>query len=64
MQSIITEGNVINNITLQLINRSDKNIKATKFVQRNTQANVMYIYKILHLVTKEYTLLLITYRRP
>ena len=30
MQSIITEGNVINNITLQVINRSYKNIKATK----------------------------------
>ena len=60
MQSIITEGNVINNITLQVINRSYKNIKATKFVHCNTQANLMY--KILHLVTREYTLLLITYR--
>ena len=60
MQSIITEGNVINNIILQVINRSDKNIKDTKFVLCNTQDNLMYIYKILHLVTREYTLL-ITY---
>lgn len=36
MQSIITEGNVINNIILQVINRSDKNIKDTKFVLCNT----------------------------
>ena len=60
MQSIITEGNVINNIILQVINRSDKNIKDTKFVLCNTQDNLMYMYKILHLVTREYTLL-ITY---
>ena len=40
-------------IILQVINRSDKNIKDTKFVLCNTQDNLMYIYKILHLVTRD-----------
>lgn len=60
MKSIIIQGNV--NIPLQVMKRSDKNIRTTKFVECNPQVNLMYICKILHSVTREYTLFSSTHR--